>query len=948
VTSLSDAQNTTLSFTYGNEYGHAYLTEISAVVGIDNITTRATYDYYRGWITAIQEPKGPGYEYLYSYDLLGRVTKKEFPLLPGQQTRSYLEAIYDDANRMVTIIDQLRHYTTRHYDRLGRLTDIKWYTGEYGSGVLYSTASQSYRYDNRVISVTDAGNDTTSFTYDFLGRQTQVTYPDASSVSYAYDDANNKVTFTNGRGYERIYWYDWLSHLVRVDEEYDTGVYATTTYQYDEVGHLLSFTDAENHTTSFMYESFFGLAKATYPDSEFELYTYDDAGNMVAFTDCMGNTTSYTYDDIYRISQITYADHSVVSYTYDLNSNRIRMDDDAPGTGDYVAYTYDQWNRLVTETRHISLESYAVSYEYDVGNNVTEITYPDSMEIVYEYDDLNRMREIKRYVDGQNDEILFSNPQYDAESLLTQFEYGNGLYAFYTFDSRDRPLTIDVKDGSTPYLDLDYTYDNNSNITQISDQYRTTSGFLSLAQTREYVYDGLDRLIEEKKMGIPVHTYSYDKAGNRTGKDSLTYTVNVVNEVTALSDGTSFTYDDNGNRIQKTKDDDTWDYTYDYANRLTKVEKNQVTIGDYVYDGNGKRLQKTENDVTTTYIYSGINVMYEKNATGYTSYVYGPTGLLAKRTTIDQESNTYYYHKNHLGSTRSVTDSNKTVISTTTYQPFGDTDNEEGSEQYLYTGKERDSTGLYYYGARYYDPEIGRFVTRDRNKGSKWCPRSLNRYSYCYNNPVCYTDPDGKIPKHVIEGGDSHKKETAPVPPYTGDRGSFLSTINSSKAYLQFAATLLVVTAEKIATLLLGIAIQAGIFFCWVAEWFYNLVNDKIFIEPMREITNQGYLPIYEGEPEYCTILVRKDEYGIIHGLEIYDSKGNLVGVWTTNEFGEIYSGWMMVEGKYMIFDSEKKQWLEAPDDWKPGDPLPNQSTKSNSDTKSGNGGNNEGNFGII
>jgi RHS repeat-associated protein len=505
-----------------------------------------------------------------------------------------------------------------------------------------------------------------------------------------------------------------------------------------------------------MYESSFGLTKDTYPDSEFELYTYDDAGNVVAFTDCMGNTTSYTYDDIYRISQITYADQSVVSYSYDLNSNRIRMDDDAPGTGDYVTYTYDQWNRLVTETRHISQESYAVSYEYDVSNNVTEITYPDSMEIVYEYDDLNRMREIKRYVDGQNDEILFSNPQYDVESLMTQFEYGNGLQAFYTFDSRDRFLTIDVKDGSTPYLDLDYTYDNNSNITQISDQYRNTSGSLSLAQTREYVYDGLDRLTEEKKMGIPVHSYTYDKAGNRTGKDSLTYTVNVVNEVTALSDGTSFTYDDNGNRIQKSNGTDTWDYTYDYANRLTKVEKNQATIGDYVYDGNGKRLQKTENDVTTTYICSGINVMYEENATGYISYVYGPAGLLAKRTTIDQESNTYYYHKDHLGSTRSVTDSNKAVISTSTYHPFGDADNEEGSEQYLYTGKERDSTGLYYYGARYYDPEIGRFVTRDTLKRNPNNPRSVNRYTYCQNNPLIYFDPDGKLEKKFTMLGSGY------------------------------------------------------------------------------------------------------------------------------------------------------------------------------------------------
>jgi RHS repeat-associated protein len=743
VTSLSDAQNTTLSFTYGNEYGHAYLTEISAVVGIDNITTRAAYDYHRGWITAIQEPKGPGYEYLYSYDVLGRVTKKEFPLLAGQQERSYVEAIYDDANRMVTIIDKLRHYTTRHYDRLGRLTDIKWYTGEYESGQLYATRNYTFRYDDLVSSVADRGNDTYYLSYDFLGRIIQGIYPDSVIISNSYDDINNKIIFTNGRGYERIYWYDWVSQLVQVDEEYDTDLFATTTYTYDEIGHLLSFTDAENHTTSYGYESFFGLTRTTYPDSKYEMYTYDDAGNVVAFTDCNNNTTSYTYDDIYRLTQIAYADQSTVSYTYDLNSNRIHMDDDAPNTGDYVSYTYDRWNRLVTETRHISQESYAVSYGYDVSNQLAQITYPDSMQILYEYDDLNRMTEIKRYVDGQNDEILFSNPQYDVESLLTQFEYGNGLQAFYTFDSRDRPLTIDVKDGLTPYLDLDYTYDNNSNITQISDRYRNISGSLSSAQIMNYIYDGLDRLIEEKKMGIPVHTYSYDKAGNRTGKDSITYTINAVNEVTALSNGTSFTYDRNGNRIQKTKDEDTWDYTYDYVNRLTKIEKNQSILGEYAYDGDGKRLQKTENNITTTYIYSGINVIYEANPTGWISYIYGPTGLLAKLTTIDQESNMYYYHKDHLGSTRVITDSNKTVIATFTYHPFGEIDNQEGSEESLFTGKEKDFSELYYYGARYYDPDLGRFITRDPLKGKIFFPETLNPYSYCKNNPIKYTDTWG-------------------------------------------------------------------------------------------------------------------------------------------------------------------------------------------------------------
>jgi RHS repeat-associated protein len=82
-------------------------------------------------------------------------------------------------------------------------------------------------------------------------------------------------------------------------------------------------------------------------------------------------------------------------------------------------------------------------------------------------------------------------------------------------------------------------------------------------------------------------------------------------------------------------------------------------------------------------------------------------------------------------------------VSTITYRPFGGKYSEEGSENHLYTGKEKDSSGLYYYGARYYDPDLGRFITRDQKYGKISQPQALNKYTYCINNPIKYIDPDG-------------------------------------------------------------------------------------------------------------------------------------------------------------------------------------------------------------
>jgi RHS repeat-associated protein len=769
VTSITDAESTTTSLTYSATYSYAYLTEISSTVGQDTITTKMTYDSNRGWITSTQLPKGvdagSGYDYLYTYDVLGRPTKKEFPLLSGQGQRSYVELVYDDTNRTVTIIDPLRHYIVQQFDKLGRLTDIKLYTGTYGSGSLYATKSYAYHYNDLLSTITDLGNDQYTYSYDFLCRLTQVTYPGSVSVSYTYDDTNNKVTFTDGRGYDVISWYDWLSRLEKVEEEYATDTFAETTCQYDEVGHLTSVTDAENHTTSYTYASFFGLTRITYPDSEYAEYAYDSVGNVTTFTDCKGNDVTLSYDDIYRLTQIEYEDESTVDYTYDLNSNRTRMDDDVPSANDYVEYTYDSWNRLTSEKRHISASTYETLYEYDVANRLTAMTYPDDMEILYSYDDLNRMTEIKRYVDGSNDEVLMDNFQYDTECLLTQFDYGNDLQATFTYDSRDRISTLDVKNGQTSFLDLDYTYDNNSNITQLVNGWRDTSSSWH-SETESYSYDGLDRLTSASCTSWS-HTYSYDKVGNRTAKDSVTYTINTVNEVTALSDGTSFTYDDNGNRTQKTKGDDTWDYTYDYANRLTEVEENSTTTGEYVYDGDGKRIQTTENS-TTTSMYSGHNVVYEETSTGTACYIYGPIGRLAKRTTISQESSTFYYHTDHLGSTRLVTDSSKDIVSAAAYHPFGEPSTEEGSEDYLFTGKEQDTTGLYYYGARYYDPDVGRFLTRDPLSGRISSPQSLNRYTYCQNNPQKFVDPWGLLEDNFSRegGGECEQPEVTGDPEY--------------------------------------------------------------------------------------------------------------------------------------------------------------------------------------
>jgi RHS repeat-associated protein len=144
--------------------------------------------------------------------------------------------------------------------------------------------------------------------------------------------------------------------------------------------------------------------------------------------------------------------------------------------------------------------------------------------------------------------------------------------------------------------------------------------------------------------------------------------------------------------------------------------------------------------------------LYEENPTGTSCYIYGPTGLCAKKTATQGEVHTFYYHTDHLGSTRLVTDESAAIVFHAEYEPFGESA-ATGPESYLYTGKEKDVTDLYYYGARYYDPEIGRFITKDPLAGEKINPQSLNSYTYCLNNPVKLIDPEGLFYKMCLENG---------------------------------------------------------------------------------------------------------------------------------------------------------------------------------------------------
>ena len=324
------------------------------------------------------------------------------------------------------------------------------------------------------------------------------------------------------------------------------------------------------------------------------------------------------------------------------------------------------------------------------------------------------------------------------------------------------------------YLDsFTYTHDKVGN--RLSKAEPTT--------TTDYGYDRVYRLLSATPRKPGGERYGYDPVGNRLSgpQAQQAYQYNEGNQLLAKSAehgkapnaGIFYTFDNNGNLIGKEERNGSGraqtvtSYSYDYENRLTGVEIEQGqhrTIVTFSYDPFGRRLSKVvEREANgngqnghgcddrrpaprvTRYLYDNEDIVLEYDDRGeiLARYLHGPG--IDEPLAMKRKNALYYYHADGLGSITALNDQNGYVVRKYDYDSFGNMKPEQRQtgQPYTYTAREwDDETGLYYYRARYYDPAIGRFITRDPIgfKGG------MNLYSYVQNNPVNFKDAKGLSP----------------------------------------------------------------------------------------------------------------------------------------------------------------------------------------------------------
>jgi RHS repeat-associated protein len=642
---------------------------------------------------------------------------------------------------------QRRTYT----DARELITSVKEFNPAGGQPVIWT----SYDYDpaGRLTAVTDDKNNVTRTAYDDLGRRTVLDNPDTGRTETRYDLAGNVVAeiTANLRQAAKSVEYDHdYTRLTAI--RYPTFTANDVTYTYgapgaadNAAGRITEIRDAAGtltraygplgevtretrtvtatggspraFTTAWQYDSFNRVLTMTYPDGEVLTYDYDSGGQVTRATGAK-NGQSYPY--LKRLD-------------YDKFGQKVFQ---VAGNGVHTTYTYDPADRRLATLKSKpanGAEFQNLSYTYDNTGNITSLTNavaaggaiggPSSQ--IYRYDDLYRLTGADgQYTDRNNQRNSYTLALgYDSIDNTTAKTQGHEITPAEggTYTAPSGPSLLG------PIEPVDDT----SNPATVQD--RTTYDYA-------YTYGG-ERPHAPSQVG-PI-THAYDANGN------LTKAVNTA----AAGKRRQFVWDEE-NRLACNQDTPTGTVAQ------TPDGCSGATVR-YVYDADGERVVKQGDGL---HLYPNANYS-ERDGTGYKHVFVGESRITTK--TVDpgtaRETKQSYYHADHLGSSGYVTDEQGQVTEHLEYFAFGETWVQEQNGQasdgdpYRFTGKELDEeTGLYYHGARYYNPRTQLWASPDPAlpdyldsgvAGGIHEPRNLAAYTYTHNNPVKLVDPTGKWPK---------------------------------------------------------------------------------------------------------------------------------------------------------------------------------------------------------
>ncbi|MFI7591238.1 RHS repeat-associated core domain-containing protein [Micromonospora sp. NPDC049359] len=733
LTSMTDSTGRRVSYTYNSDQNLNTVTDTANGVTV--------YEYTGDRLTKIITPEGRVTNLGYEPDTSRMLDYFELTNPGGTPAEARWLLTYSTGKTEVTdpngyaTASTTDGITTHTYETRDRVTEVK--------DALGHKRAKKYNANDNVETTTDSLTNTTTFGYDAnTNNMTSVGIATGAKSTMSYNDTShpNSVSgSTDPQGNTNAYSYDAAGNKTGTESSQYPG------QKIDEAEHNSNGTvkwreDGKDVRTNYTYDAKGNLTLVDNPGPLGDITILPDAlSRMLEHTDGKGQKTQYVYDQLDRVDKITFKGAVVVDYTYDKDGNLTQVADPTGAT----TFGYDRFGRPSSKSVPGATP---IGYEYDRNGNMTKYT-DGGGSVTYGYNAVNLVTSLLE--PGASTAVTFT---YD-ENNRRRFMYlptSPRITVEMKYDKSGRQTSITATNDSTSAKLSSFTYDYSKTVNGVTTDTAQRQKVTDLSGTTTYTYDKLNRLTGAS--GALSRSYDYDENFNRTSKTesgtTTSYSYNDAHQLTSAA-STTYSYDANGNTTGSSSG---WAFSYNTVNNQTTsiTKPGGTALTPLTYGGADQTERRGAG--STTYVSSALGVASAKAPAGsggtVTANSTDPAPGTSDYYTRDNAGSLiglrangvrYYYLVDGLGSVVGLVNGSAAKVNSYSYDPYGIqlSASQQVSNPWRYASGHLDgATGLTKFGARYYDPGLGRFTQRDPSG------KDL-AYSYASCNPANNTDPTG-------------------------------------------------------------------------------------------------------------------------------------------------------------------------------------------------------------
>ncbi len=681
------------------------------------------YRYGEHWLPVeLEAPNGGVWRFV--HDEYGRRVQTHGPL--GRvidyvlDERGGLAQIRHDGQSVYTAKRDWHGQVTSLVDRRGETRFLYDFWGRVVGIVTKDGQHTRMAYNNRgdLVSRTDADGATTRFEYDGEGNMVTVFAPDGSVRRAKYNGAGWLYEVTDARGQTRVLRYDYEGEIVQAVNERQEAY----EFEYDLEGRVVAVHGIDGRVVRHAYDAASRCVRTTHPNGEVSAYEYDAYGNLL---------------------QVEYGDGAIDEYAYDdLNFVVVATNEHAK-----VDFTRDLYGRVVTEKCELRDQRFEVMSDYHRQGFRVSRAAADT-KVSFERNEA--MQPVARVFDSARRQDL----THDVMGRLIGFRYANGLEASFSYDEIGRLVEqtytrprgrvkvdeyLTELEGTDEVVARRFEYSSGRELACVTDRVENTS--------IRYTYGSFGELTECVSPTL-VEKFWHDPTGN-VAHDGQSMTRERGDRVVQLGN-VELAYDDKGRVVRKTRrgqNEEVWRLRWGSADQLLAVQMPDGRSVQFEYDAMGRRTRKTLSDGACVYYFWDANSLAHElrvtaeGAETARTYVFEEQDPF--RPVAHKEAGKWFdYVTTPIGSPTELIDDSGEVAWLGTSAAYGVLRHETSNESdtaIRFPGQYADvETGFHYNRFRYYDPEIGRYLSAD----PIGVDGGLNEYAYA-RNPIGWIDPLG-------------------------------------------------------------------------------------------------------------------------------------------------------------------------------------------------------------